>query len=122
MTIKLSVTLGYHLVMELIPFPYSYKQALNKRSKNMTIRIGSEVGKYQAGKIYVAGTYGGKEWGIKIEILKVTRIEPQSSDGANGMNTWQDLGILKQTVEKVVKAIRQFKYPHVIEIIEFEYC
>ncbi|MBD3259448.1 hypothetical protein GF371_02340 [Candidatus Woesearchaeota archaeon] len=43
------------------------------KTKNTTIRTGSEIGKYKQGKIYDACSYAGRDWGIKIKIIKVIR-------------------------------------------------
>ncbi len=57
--------------MNEILFPSQYKKALLKKTKNSTIRIGNEVGKYNVGKIYSAKSYAGRNWNIKIKILKI---------------------------------------------------
>jgi hypothetical protein len=41
------------------------------KTKNSTIRIGAEMGKYKVGKIYSAKSYTGKNWNIKIKILRI---------------------------------------------------
>jgi hypothetical protein len=57
--------------MREIFFPSQYKKALLSKTKNSTIRIGAEIGKYKVGKIYSAKSYAGRNWNIKIKILKI---------------------------------------------------
>jgi len=57
--------------MDGIFFPSQYKKALLSKTKNSTIRIGAEIGKYKVGKIYSAKSYTGRDWNIKIKILKI---------------------------------------------------
>ena len=52
-------------------FPSRYKKSLLNKTKNTTIRVKAEIGKYKAGKIYSAKSYAGKDWGIKVKILRV---------------------------------------------------
>jgi len=37
--------------MEDMFFPHQYKKALMNKTKNSTIRIGNEIGKYKVGKV-----------------------------------------------------------------------
>lgn len=57
--------------MDIISFPSQYKKTLLNKTKNSTIRIGAEIGKYKVGKIYFAQSYAGRSWNIKIKILKI---------------------------------------------------
>ena len=57
--------------MDEIFFPSQYKKALLSKTKNSTIRIGAEIGKYKVGKTYSAKSYAGRSWNIKIKILKI---------------------------------------------------
>ncbi len=57
--------------MNEIFFPSQYKKTLLSKTKNSTIRIGAEIGKYKVGKIYSAKSYAGRNWNIKIKILKI---------------------------------------------------
>lgn len=56
---------------DIMPFPASYKQALLRGSKNMTLRTRSELGKYKEGMIYEAVTYSGKSLGVKVIIKEI---------------------------------------------------
>lgn len=47
--------------MNNIFFPYQYKKALLNKTKNTTIRIKDEIGKYKIGEIYNAKSYAGKK-------------------------------------------------------------
>ena len=59
--------------MDEIFFPSQYKKAILRKTKNSTIRIGKEIGKYKAGKTYLAKSYTGNNWGIKIKINSVNK-------------------------------------------------
>lgn len=69
--------------MDEIFFPSQYKKAILQKTKNTTIRIGKEIGKYSAGKVYLAKSYAGNNWGIKIKISSVvkTKINQLSDHG-----------------------------------------
>ncbi|MEI7718437.1 MAG: hypothetical protein WCI72_01100 [archaeon] len=54
-------------------FPTEYKKAVLNGTKNSTIRVKKETGRYKVGKIYSAMSYAGKDWNIKVKILKVTK-------------------------------------------------
>jgi len=57
--------------MNEIFFPTQYKKALLSKTKNTTIRIGNEIGKYKVGHIYSAKSHAGRDWDIKIKIGKI---------------------------------------------------
>jgi hypothetical protein len=57
--------------MKEICFPPQYKNALLSRTKNTTIRLGAELGKYGVGEIYSAKSYAGTPWNIKVRVLSV---------------------------------------------------
>jgi len=57
--------------MNYIFFPSQYKKALLKRTKNITIRIGDEIGQYHVGKIYSAKSYSGRVWNVKIKVINI---------------------------------------------------
>ncbi|MBU0619498.1 MAG: hypothetical protein V1768_04080 [Patescibacteria group bacterium] len=57
--------------MNEIFFPSQYKKALLNKTKNSTIRIRNEIGKYKVGKIYSAKSYAGSDWNVQIKILKI---------------------------------------------------
>lgn len=59
--------------MDEIFFPSQYKRAILHKTKNSTIRIGKEMGKYKAGKIYSAKSYAGNNWGVKIKVNSVIK-------------------------------------------------
>ncbi|HUW24473.1 MAG TPA: hypothetical protein VMW04_02485 [Patescibacteria group bacterium] len=59
--------------MNCIPFPSSYKKSLLSKTKNITIRIKNELGKYKVGKIYKATSCSGKEWGIRLKVNRVNK-------------------------------------------------
>ena len=59
--------------MDDIFFPSQYKKAILHKTKNSTIRIGKEIGKYKAGKTYLAKSYAGNYWGVKIKVNSVIK-------------------------------------------------
>lgn len=59
--------------MNEIFFPSQYKKALLAKTKNTTIRMGKEIGKYQVGQTYLAKSYAGRDWKMKVKIRKVLR-------------------------------------------------
>jgi hypothetical protein len=59
--------------MDEIFFPSQYKKTILHKVKNSTIRIGKEIGKYKAGKTYLAKSYAGNSWYVKIKINSVTK-------------------------------------------------
>ena len=58
-------------------FPPQYKKSLLRGIKNVTVRTGAEREKYKVGKVYNAKSYAGRDWGVKVKILKVI---PTSSE------------------------------------------
>jgi hypothetical protein len=57
--------------MRKILFPAAYKNALLNKTKNTTIRIENEFGKYKKDCIYSVFSYNGKDFGIIIKIKKI---------------------------------------------------
>lgn len=58
--------------MEIL-FPSQYKKALLSGKKTSTVRLANEIGKYEAGKVYRAKSYSGRDWGVRVLILEVIR-------------------------------------------------
>lgn len=54
-----------------MPFPSQYKNKLLSGKKNLTIRIGKEIGRYRKGKEYDAQSYSGKDWGLKVRVNNI---------------------------------------------------
>jgi len=52
----------------VMPFPSQYKNKLLSGKKNLTVRIGKEMGKYRKGREYDAQSYSGKDWGFKVRV------------------------------------------------------
>jgi len=80
--------------MDTIYFPPQYKKALLNETKNKTIRVGNEIGRYSTGRVYVAKSYAGANWNIKIKIEKAI------------LTTFKSLpkfGISKRSVESLQK-------------------
>lgn len=61
--------------MDEIFFPAQYKKAILCKNKNTTIRVGKEMGKYKIGKIYLAKSYAGNDWGVAIKINVIVKTE-----------------------------------------------
>ncbi|MFA6090092.1 MAG: hypothetical protein WC755_09625 [Candidatus Woesearchaeota archaeon] len=97
--------------MKDIYFPLRYKKALINKTKNTTIRIGNEIGKYEVGKTYFAKSYAGNEWDIKIIIKDVIP------------TTFGDLekyGIPKRTISSIMRKEKVDTKTY-IEIVRFDY-
>ncbi len=95
--------------MNFIPFPSQYKQALQKKTKNTTVRIKNEIGKYKIRRIYQAGSYSGKDFGIKIKVLNIIKTKIKDLYKHN---------IPKNTIKSIIK--KEKVSPNTIaEIIKF---
>jgi hypothetical protein len=55
----------------VMAFPSQYKNKLLSGKKNLTIRMGKEIGRYRKGRDYDAQSYSGKDWGFKVRINSV---------------------------------------------------
>ena len=97
--------------MKKIFFPPQYKKGILGKTKNMTIRTSSEVGKYIIGQVYNAYSYGGANWKRKIKIT-----ETKKSSVGNLLK----LGIPKKSLVSL-KNNNHLKKSSVVEIIRFEY-
>lgn len=97
--------------MDKIPFPSSYKKALQNKTKNVTIRVGKEIGKYIKGKIYTAESYTGRDWGVKI---KITEAIPMR------INKLKNLNIPKRSVDAILKR-EKVKLNSKAEVLKFNY-
>ncbi len=91
-------------------FPSQYKKALINKKKNTTIRIGKEMGKYKAGKVYYAKSYKGVDWGIKIKVIKVI---------PTILNKLTNFGIHKQSLERI-KRVGKINPDSEVELIRFK--
>lgn len=98
--------------MNYIQFPSQYKKTLLAKKKNMTIRIGDEIGRYQVGKIYFAQSYAGRDWNIK---LKIDSIRRTTFAEINNFN-------LHQSSIKRLQKENDLKAKEKIEIIKFKVC
>ncbi|MBI2645003.1 hypothetical protein HYW94_02405 [Candidatus Uhrbacteria bacterium] len=96
--------------MDEIFFPSQYKKALLNKTKNSTIRIGNEIGKYKVGKIYSAKSYAGRNWNIKIKVLKIF---PTILDRLS------DFNIPKRSIESIQKK-EKISRNEKVELIRFE--
>ena len=96
--------------MNTIPFPSDYKRALLNKTKNTTIRIGKEGGKYKKGKIYTVESYSNKDWGIKIKITEVIQTK---------LNKLVELGIPKRSIGAVLR-LRGVTVNTQVDLIRFK--
>ena len=96
--------------MDSIFFPSQYKKALQNRTKNSTIRIKNELGKYKVGRTYAAKSYAGRDWNIKVKILSITRTT---------LNKLSDLGIPKRSVE-ATRRKEKLSLNEKVELIRFK--
>lgn len=94
-----------------INFPAQYKSAILLHKKQITIRVGEEVGKYKVGRIYAATTYSGISWKIKCHIDKIIQ------------TTVADLskyGIPNKSINSLIKK-EKLKSRSLVEVIWFSY-
>lgn len=91
-------------------FLVSIKKALLSRTKNITIRISDEIGKYKVGEIYSAKSYAGKDWNIKIKILKVLSVT---------LGELSELGIPRRSIE-ATRQKEKISFDEDVELIRFE--
>lgn len=96
--------------MNEIFFPSQYKKALLNKTKNTTIRINKEIGKYQKGKIYSAKSYSGRNWNIKIKILKILPTK---------LGELSKLKIPKRSIESIQKK-EKISLKEKVELIKFK--
>ena len=93
-----------------IPFPSSYKDALLKGSKNTTIRIDKEIGKYKTGETYDVTSYSGQGWEIKIQIDEITKVK---------IKDLQSYGIPERSVSSFKKKAEGLSADDVVDLIKF---
>jgi len=97
--------------MNKIYFPSSYKTAILKKTKNSTIRVDKEIGKYKKGHSYNAFSYSEADWKTKIKILEVNKI------------TINELSKFK-IPSKSIKSLKQktsLEDKDTVELIKFKY-
>jgi len=58
---------------KIMPFSRSCRKSLECGDKSVTHRRGDELGKYESGQVWEAGSYGGKRWGIMLRVANVER-------------------------------------------------
>ena len=96
--------------MNEIFFPSQYKKALLNKTKNSTIRVKNEIGKYKVEKIYSAKSYAGRNWNIKIKILKIF---------STTLDNLSEFGILKRSIKATQKK-EKISLNEKVELIQFE--
>jgi len=95
--------------MDEMFFPSQYKKAILNKTKNTTIRIGKEIGKYKAGKTYLAKSYTGNDWGVKVKINSVIRTT---------LRLLSDHGIPERSI-KATQRKKKISLNESVEIIRF---
>ena len=96
--------------MNEIFFPSQYKKALLNKTKNSTVRVGNEIGKYKVGKIYSVKSYSGRDWNIKIKIIKIF---------PNTLGKLSKFNIPKQSIKAIQKK-EKISPNEKVELIRFE--
>ncbi|HCC04921.1 TPA: hypothetical protein DEP58_01280 [Patescibacteria group bacterium] len=96
--------------MNEIFFPSQYKKALVTGAKNTTIRIGNERGKYAIGKTYSAKSYTGRDWNLRVKILKITQTT---------LGGLLQYGIPKRSIETIQKK-ENIALNEKVELVRFE--
>ena len=56
-----------------MPFPDSYRRALEAGTKNTTVRMSRELNRYRVGGVYRAESYSGQPWPMKIRVVGIER-------------------------------------------------
>lgn len=97
--------------MDKILFPAQYKKGILNQSKNTTIRIKNELGKYKTGHIYTAQSYAGNSWGQKIKVTAITKTI---------FSKLNKFGIPRKTIT-AIKRGNKVKANEPVEIIHFKY-
>lgn len=97
--------------MSKIFFPSQYKKAILKKTKIVTIRVDSEIDKYEINKIYTVCSCGGTDWKRKIKITK-TKKSP--------VRDLLKLGIPQKSLTSL-KVSNHLKKSDIVQIIHFEY-
>ena|SRR3989344_4021136 len=96
--------------MDEIFFPSQYKKALVSKTKNSTVRIGNEIGRYRVGKIYSAKSYAGRSWNMKIRILNIS---------PTTLNKLSKYDIPKRSIETIQKN-NKVSLNEKVELIRFK--
>ncbi|MCX6744456.1 MAG: hypothetical protein NTX82_02950 [Candidatus Parcubacteria bacterium] len=96
--------------MDPILFPSQYKNAILNKTKNTTIRVKKEAGKYKTGHTYLAQSYAGQSWGRKIKITKIIKTT---------FDQLPNYGIPDRSIEAIKKKERMSP-ESLVEIIRFK--
>ena len=91
-------------------FPSQYKKAILSKTKNSTIHIKEEIGKYKVGKIYFVKSYTGRDWNVKIKILNITLTK---------LGKLSDFGIPKLSIKALQKK-KKISSNERVELIQFK--
>lgn len=94
-----------------INFPTQYKSAILSHKKQVTIRVGEEIGKYKVGRTYTTTTYSGISWGIKCHVDKIIQTT------VAGLAKY---GIPNKSINSLIKT-EKLKSRSLVEIIWFSY-
>ncbi len=97
--------------MDTIFFPSQYKKAILNKTKNTTIRTEKEIGKYESGKTYLAKSYAGNSWGIKIKVTDTVKTK---------VGQLGNYGIPDRTIA-AMRNSEKLSLNSPVEIIKFKY-
>ncbi len=97
--------------MDFINFPSQYKNAVLNQTKNTTIRVKNEIGKYKTGHTYVAQSYAGTDWGQKIKVTRIIQTK---------FKNLSEYGIPLKTIT-AIRQKEKISPEASIEIINFKY-
>ena len=96
--------------MDKILFPSQYKRAILAKTKNTTIRIKNEMGKYKTGRTYTAHSYAGNSWKQKITITKIFK---------STVAKLKEYGIPDKTINSIKNTLK-IRANEQVEIINFK--
>ena len=98
--------------MDEIFFPSQYKKAILNKTKNTTIRVGKEIGKYKTGKTYLAKSYAGNSWDVKVMIIDVKKIT---------LGEIKNFGIPEKSISAIQRK-EKISLEEKVEVIRFKYA
>ncbi len=99
-------------VMQTIPFPATYKNAILGKRKTVTVRVGDEMGKYKQGAVYRASSYAGTDWGVSVRIVSVQQL-PLGELGAHGLPKRSVQSLKKQMKLNNDTRVELFRFAYV---------
>lgn len=74
-----------------MPFSSEYNRSLRAGTKNSTVRVGAERGRYQKGAEYAATSYTGQPLGVRLKILSVETVPLSGVDALTRVGTSESI-------------------------------